>query len=363
LIRATVVRPQACIPAPMQTRVPVPRAAMKPLRLVSTPTRNRRLNEIIGLVVLACAALLLLALATYTPTDPPRTRWADSPRARIPAPAWAAVSALNSTGRHITGPAWSAHGWPIWSSRPSASPRSCCRSCWAGLAGAGCGSARPARPWRASSAWPVDRLRAAAIGLLPHTFYWRQALPLRVLLAACWPTPWCIISTCPARPSCSLDGGNVALPGHHLHFHTASEWMDRHFSIVRRISERIQEWKVRRAAAREEKRAMREQETAAEILAAPLPAAANRISSRPDWRSNASVRPIPAPMPLHAAGSLFGWWGKLRRKRTLPVAPQDAVANSPRNLPFRCGNPCRAPTSTPPTDAAGHRRRRCCAIR
>ena len=43
---------------------------MKPLRLVSTPTRNRRLNEIIGLVVLACAVLLFLALATYTPTDP-----------------------------------------------------------------------------------------------------------------------------------------------------------------------------------------------------------------------------------------------------------------------------------------------------
>ncbi|HEV2619895.1 MAG TPA: DNA translocase FtsK 4TM domain-containing protein, partial [Acidobacteriaceae bacterium] len=46
------------------------RAAMKPLRLVSTPTRNRRLNEILGFVVLVCATLLLLALASYTPTDP-----------------------------------------------------------------------------------------------------------------------------------------------------------------------------------------------------------------------------------------------------------------------------------------------------
>ena len=43
---------------------------MKPLRLVSTPTRNRRLNEILGLAVLGCAVLLFLALATYTPTDP-----------------------------------------------------------------------------------------------------------------------------------------------------------------------------------------------------------------------------------------------------------------------------------------------------
>ena len=43
---------------------------MKPLRLVATPTRNRRLNEILGLIVLVAAALLLLALASYTPSDP-----------------------------------------------------------------------------------------------------------------------------------------------------------------------------------------------------------------------------------------------------------------------------------------------------
>ncbi len=43
---------------------------MKPLRLDSSPTRNRRLNEILGLILLVCAALLLLALASYTPSDP-----------------------------------------------------------------------------------------------------------------------------------------------------------------------------------------------------------------------------------------------------------------------------------------------------
>src|SRR5947209_1216799 len=43
---------------------------MKTLRLVSTPTRNRRLNEIIGMVVLAAAVLLMLALTSYTPSDP-----------------------------------------------------------------------------------------------------------------------------------------------------------------------------------------------------------------------------------------------------------------------------------------------------
>src|ERR1700744_5997265 len=43
---------------------------MKPARLVLTPTRNRRLNELVGLLVLASAILLLLSLVSYRPTDP-----------------------------------------------------------------------------------------------------------------------------------------------------------------------------------------------------------------------------------------------------------------------------------------------------
>ena len=43
---------------------------MKPQRLVYRPTRSPRLNEMLGLVVLVIAGLLLLALITYTPSDP-----------------------------------------------------------------------------------------------------------------------------------------------------------------------------------------------------------------------------------------------------------------------------------------------------
>ncbi len=43
---------------------------MKPLTLVVTPTRNRRFNEMVGLVLLLAALLLLLALASYSPRDP-----------------------------------------------------------------------------------------------------------------------------------------------------------------------------------------------------------------------------------------------------------------------------------------------------
>jgi S-DNA-T family DNA segregation ATPase FtsK/SpoIIIE len=42
---------------------------MKPLTLIVTPTRNRRLNELVGLLLLLASSLLLLALASYHPSD------------------------------------------------------------------------------------------------------------------------------------------------------------------------------------------------------------------------------------------------------------------------------------------------------
>ena len=118
-------------------RTPNEGSPMKTLRLVSTPTRNRRLNEIIGMIVLVGAGLLLLALASYTPSDP----------------------SFNTVGSYITG-------------RPARN--------WTGMVGAyladatlqligvaafflplvlgrlglaGCGRARLARRWPRLSAW------------------------------------------------------------------------------------------------------------------------------------------------------------------------------------------------------------------
>ena len=43
---------------------------MQTLRVISSPTRFHRLNEILGLMLLVVAVLMLLALGSYTPTDP-----------------------------------------------------------------------------------------------------------------------------------------------------------------------------------------------------------------------------------------------------------------------------------------------------
>src|SRR5580693_898328 len=65
-----------------------PGLPMKPLRLIATPTRNRRLNEILGLIVLVAAALLLLALASYTPSDPSLDTVSAASAAAAPAHNW-----------------------------------------------------------------------------------------------------------------------------------------------------------------------------------------------------------------------------------------------------------------------------------
>ena len=52
-----------------RARLRVP-ARVQSHRLTYAPTRSRRLNEICGLLVLACAVLLLLGLLTYSPSDP-----------------------------------------------------------------------------------------------------------------------------------------------------------------------------------------------------------------------------------------------------------------------------------------------------
>src|SRR5260370_31913368 len=43
---------------------------MKTVVRAFVPTKNRRLNELVGLLLFAAAVLLFLALASYSPADP-----------------------------------------------------------------------------------------------------------------------------------------------------------------------------------------------------------------------------------------------------------------------------------------------------
>jgi S-DNA-T family DNA segregation ATPase FtsK/SpoIIIE len=101
---------------------------MKPVRLVLTPTRNRRLNELVGLLVLASAVLLFLSLVSYRPTDPSLNTTGSGPVRNWIGPAGAYVSdfmlQIEGVSTFILPILLGALGWTWMRSRPAGSPGS-----------------------------------------------------------------------------------------------------------------------------------------------------------------------------------------------------------------------------------------------
>ncbi|HEY1808968.1 MAG TPA: DNA translocase FtsK [Acidobacteriaceae bacterium] len=99
---------------------------MKPVRLVLTPTRNRRLNELVGLLVLASAVLLFLSLVSYHPTDPSFNTDGSGPIRNWIGPAGAYTSDLllqiEGFSAFFLPLLMSALGWTWMRSRPAGSP-------------------------------------------------------------------------------------------------------------------------------------------------------------------------------------------------------------------------------------------------
>ncbi len=289
---------------------------MKPLRLVSTPTRNRRLNEIIGLVVLACAVMLFLALATYTPTDPSLdTVGGLAARAATQnwtglVGAWLADTVLQSIGI-------AAFFLPIVLGRVG--------FCWMRQRAAGSTTAR----FLGLGLWIV--FAPAALGLLPHTFYWRHALPIEGVSGR-------LLSDAIVH-YLNLPGATIVLAlmvalslylATTFSFHTATEWLDNHFAFIRRISERIQDWKVRRAFKRAEKLGLTD-DTQQER---PLNPAAGVFASKREQTLTEAAQTLErdratAEAPATLLSGLLGWWSRLRRKKTTPAMQPETTANQP----------------------------------
>ncbi|MGA7524839.1 MAG: DNA translocase FtsK [Acidobacteriaceae bacterium] len=99
---------------------------MKPVRLVLTPTRHRRLNELVGLLVLAFAVLLFLSLVSYHPTDPSLNTDGSGPIHNWIGPAGAYTSDLllqiEGLSAFFLPLLIGALGWTWMRSRPAGSP-------------------------------------------------------------------------------------------------------------------------------------------------------------------------------------------------------------------------------------------------
>jgi S-DNA-T family DNA segregation ATPase FtsK/SpoIIIE len=283
--------------------------SLKAQRLVYSPTRNRRLNEMLGLVVLVAASLLLLALLTYTATDP----------------------SLNSVGRSGMRPAHN----------------------WTGLLGAYIADLLlqsqgiaviflPLLLLRLGISWMRSRsfgslsakviglmlwliFAPAAIALLPGEMLWRHALPIagvegRILAEA-------LIRLLNFPGAGILCGLMVALSLYlttTFTFTTSGEWFGSHFAFIANLKSRI--------AARRQSR----KDAAADEVIAAYGSKRERAVAKARRRAEAAAKDDIEPEveqqeteQVRATNSslltsLFGWFGRRKANSdNLSITPRD----------------------------------------
>ena len=277
---------------------------MKTIRLVSTPTRNRRLNEIIGMVVLVGAGLLLLALASYTPSDP----------------------SLNTVGSYVTG-------------RPAHN--------WTGMVGAYLADAMlqligvaafflPLVLGRLGLCWMRSRpagsplaktiglglwvmFGPAAIALLPGNMMWRHSLPIEGttgrLLADF------MVSYLNAPGAAIVLALMVALSLYLVTtftFNTAREWATIRFGFM----QRLWDWWVQRRMGRKGQEAV--DSDSYETYGSKREMAEAKARRARELAERAANRHSEVESTTLLSG-LFGWLSRKKRVEPISVAQQDEV--------------------------------------
>jgi len=215
---------------------------MKPLKLVLTPTRNRRLNELIGLMVLVAAGLLLLALASYHPTDPSLNTVIGASTGRPEN--WIGVvgAYVSDLLLQLEGAAafclpllLAALGWTWMRSMPAGSP-------WAKAVGAG-----------------LSLLFVPAIfGLLPGHLHYLGGLPMEGLVGRLVVDALVRYLNFPGACIFTIAMVAVALYlSTTFSFNTAKDWLSIRLAFVMAWRDRWANWKHTRARAREAKKMAR----------------------------------------------------------------------------------------------------------
>jgi len=277
---------------------------MKPLKIVLTPTRHRRLNEIIGLSVMVVSGLLFLALISYTPTDPsfntvggiagshPAHNWTGIVGAYIAD----AVLQFVGIAALLLPFTLGLIGFNWLRSRPNGSPVAKA----IGIA-----------------LWLV--FAPAALGLIPHRFLWRHALPIEGLTGRLLADAMVHFLNFPG--ACIV---TLLMVGFSLYlastfsFNTARDWFAVRFAFLANWRDRWRNWRSRRKddeansviAAYESKR-----ERAIEKARKAAARAEKKLAPESDAADAAAATTL--------LGSLFGRWSR-RKAAAEPVA--DAAA-------------------------------------
>jgi S-DNA-T family DNA segregation ATPase FtsK/SpoIIIE len=251
------------------------------------PTRSRRLNEMLGLIVLVAAGLLLLALISYTPSDPSfnTVGGAVGPH---PAHNWTGLVGAYSADLLLQTIGIAIFFVPFALIRIGIS--------WMQSRRVGSTSAKLV----GLGLWLL--FAPAAIALFPGHMLWRHALPISGIEGSILADSLIRLVNLPG--TAILCGLMVALSLYlttSFLLATARNWFAEHFSFIRNLSDRYASWKFRRAnkssEADDDAYASTRQPTAA-YASTQLDSAADDADDKP----NTSL-----------LSSFFGWFG--RRKR------------------------------------------------
>jgi S-DNA-T family DNA segregation ATPase FtsK/SpoIIIE len=273
---------------------------MKTLRLTSAPTRSRRLNEILGIIVLVTAGLYLLALASYTPTDP----------------------SFNSVGGYAVGRA--AHNWVgllgAWIADANLQvlgvaafflPLVLVRLgvCWMRSRPAGA----PTAKFVGLSLWVI--FAPAALALLPGKLLWRGALPVAGLSGRIVSDALVNLLNVPGTVIVVAAAVVISLYlATTFTFVAAREWATAHFGFIASMQARWNRWQAKRRgqAAEDELEVVDDHGVVYGAKREKLAAEAEKERRRAEKaaaRANGDSNTL--------LSGLFGW---LSRRKSVPVS-------------------------------------------
>ncbi len=284
---------------------------MKPLRLIATPTRNRRLNEVLGLALLASAVLLLLALFSYTPADPSFDTVGALAPANRPAHNW-----IGPTGSYIADALLQILGvatflLPILLARLGV--------CWLRSVSAG----SPVAKVLGLVLWLI--FAPAALALMPGHLLWHHALPVAGLAGL-------LVAGALVR-SLNLPGASLVVAlmvalslylATTFSFNTAREWLTVHFGFIGAL----REWwnRLRRKPADALAPAMLDE--VGERFGAKREKLDAEARREREVTAQAAAEANRPPVNTLLSG-LFGWLGRRRQRATLSASAQVSTVPAP----------------------------------
>ncbi|HEY4356055.1 MAG TPA: DNA translocase FtsK [Acidobacteriaceae bacterium] len=270
---------------------------MKPQRLVYYPTRSRRLNEMLGLIVLAAAGLLLLALLSYTPSDPSFNTVAGSHHPHN----WTGIVGAYVSDLLLQSFGVAFFAVPLLLIRLGIS--------WMRSKRVGSAIAKSA----GLALWLL--FAPAAIALLPGAMRWRGAAPIEGALGDVVADTMLRMLNLPGTIAlCSL---MVALS---LYLSTtflivsAREWFSSHFAFIRNIRARWEARKQRRED-QEADQVIRAYETKRERAVAKAKGRADRAEKAASKFAAPSEDFASETVPATNSSLVSGWFGWLRRRK------------------------------------------------